>query len=133
MNLKTIIPFIAILSFASCSDAQKTTDVAVDQLTGTKIVRASLGEFKSRMQDENVQLLDVRTDDEYKAGHIADAQQIDYFSSDFKDQVDKLDREKAVLIYCASGNRSSKAIEVMKTMGFKEIVELQGGYNAWDE
>lgn len=133
MNLKTIIPFIAILSFASCSDAQKTTDVTVDQSTGTKILRASLSEFKSRMQDENAQLLDVRTDDEYNAGHIADAQQIDYFSGDFKTQVAALDKEKPVLIYCASGNRSSKAIEVMKTMGFSEIVELQGGYNAWDE
>ena len=129
MNIKILFSFLALLAFSSCSDAQKTTDNS----TGTKIVRASLSEFKSRMQEDNTQLLDVRTDDEYNAGHIADAKQIDYFSADFKDQIAQLDKQKPVLIYCASGNRSSKAIDVMKTMGFTEIVELQGGYNAWDE
>jgi len=91
----------------------------------------------SKMIDENNDnqdfvILDVRTDEEYKSGHIANSANIDYKSSDFKDQVGKLDKNKTYLTYCRSGRRSAGASKTMKELGFENIVMIDGGIMAWD-
>lgn len=127
--------------FVSCSEAQHSSETTepvsttssapqTEQVqTIAKVVPAQ--EFKSMIGNEGYQLLDVRTPQEYNAGKIGDAQNINFFDADFRAQVDKLDKSKPVLIYCASGNRSGKATAIMKTMGFTEIYDLQGGYSSW--
>jgi rhodanese-related sulfurtransferase len=81
----------------------------------------------------DVQLVDVRTPKEYNQGFIKNAKNIDYFSSDFKTQFQELDKEKPLYIYCRSGGRSAKASKILKTLGFKEIYDLKGGYLAWSK
>lgn len=76
-------------------------------------------------------VLDVRTADEFKEGHLAKATMIDYYSSDFKNQVNQLDKTKPVFVYCAGGVRSGKASSILTQLGFKEVYDLQGGFNAW--
>ena len=94
-----------------------------------KVVSAS--EFKSLMTKKGAQLIDVRTTQEYSNGHIADAKNLDFYGSSFKTQLAKLDKSKPVLIYCHSGNRSGQAVNIMKTMGFKEVYDLKGGWSNW--
>ena len=76
-------------------------------------------------------ILDVRTADEYKKGHLANATLIDYYGSNFKDQINQLDKSKPVFVYCASGGRSASAAKILGQLGFKEVYDLQGGFNAW--
>ena len=65
-------------------------------------------------------------------GIVLDAgMSINYFDKDFKNQVGKLDKAKPVYVYCHSGGRSSKAMNIMKSQGFKAIYNLTGGYAAW--
>jgi len=90
----------------------------------------------SKLIDENNNnqefvILDVRTDEEYKSGHIANSMNIDYKSSDFKDQVGKLDKNKTYLTYCRSGRRSTGASKTMKELGFENIIMIEGGMIAW--
>ena len=61
-----------------------------------------------------VQLVDVRTPQEWGTGHIDGALHIDWFDDDFKVRVAKLDKEKPVRLYCAAGGRSEEAREVMR-------------------
>ena len=56
---------------------------------------------------------------------------IDYYNSTFKEELDKLDKTKPLLLYCRSGNRSGKAGKIATNLGFKEIYDLEGGYSAW--
>jgi rhodanese-related sulfurtransferase len=56
---------------------------------------------------------------------------INVHDADFSAQLAKLDKDKPVLVYCAAGSRSARAVSIMKEMGFSEIHELKGGYNAW--
>ena len=72
-------------------------------------------------------IIDVRTKEEYNSGHIKDAINIDFYSSDFEKQISKLDKNKNYLIYCMSGGRSSEVLEIMREMNFKNISELEGG------
>ncbi|CAM1345640.1 rhodanese-like domain-containing protein [Tenacibaculum amylolyticum] len=91
----------------------------------------SLNEFEKAIQIENVQLIDVRTPEEYADGHIENAAVINYFGDDFKEKAQQLDKNKPVYLYCKSGKRSAKASKVLGELGFTKIYDLQGGYNAW--
>ncbi len=73
------------------------------------IINLEPQEFRKQIQAAHVQLIDVRTAEEYDAGHIEGAENIDYKSNDFLMKLDKLDREKPVYIYCRIGNRSNNA------------------------
>ncbi|MBW5392865.1 rhodanese-like domain-containing protein [Brachyspira pilosicoli] len=77
----------------------------------------------------NLVILDVRTREEYLAGNIPNAVNIDVLSQDFKSKIDMLDKNKEYLIYCRSGNRSSIASSIMSTNGFINIYNLENiGY-----
>lgn len=77
----------------------------------------------------NMVILDVRTREEYLAGNIPNAINIDVLSQDFKSKIDMLDKNKEYLIYCRSGNRSSIASSIMSTNGFINIYNLENiGY-----
>ena len=87
-------------------------------------------EFAVLMQKEYV-LVDVRTPEEYANGALPSAINISVTSLNFPIAINRLDKEKPVLIYCKSGTRSARAAIAMKALGFEQIYELDGGYLAW--
>lgn len=84
-----------------------------------------------RLADTNVVVLDVRTPDEFKAGHIRGAKSVDFRSADFAKKLGELDRNRTYLVHCASGGRSTSSLETFQKLGFKSVVHLDGGFNAW--
>jgi thioredoxin 1 len=96
---------------------------------GNKILNEQA--FKNKLQKENVVLLDVRTPEEYKAGHLKNAVLLDYNAGVFDSSFQKLDKEKTYLIYCRSGKRSDNAATKMKQAGFKKIYQLKDGITGW--
>lgn len=89
--------------------------------------------YNELMKDHSIQLVDVRTADEFNEGTIGKAQNIDYLSEDFTVKLKGLNKDEPVYVFCRSGNRSEKARKIMLDLGFKEVYDLQGGYNAWTE
>lgn len=87
--------------------------------------------YNALINDETIQLIDVRTPEEFEAGTIGKAQNIDYLSEDFTVGLDVLDKTQPVYVFCRSGNRSEKARQIMLDLGFTEVYDLNGGYNAW--
>ena len=90
-------------------------------------------EFKSKLDTSTYLLIDVRTKTEYTKGYIKNAINISYLSDDFEKQIQQLDKEILVLLYCHSGNRSRKAMDLMNINGFKQVFNLVGGNVAWKE
>jgi rhodanese-related sulfurtransferase len=76
-------------------------------------------------------LIDLRTPEEFVKGHIENALNIDFNSSDFSAQISNLNKEHYFLIYCSAGGRSNKAASLMESLGFKKVYELKGGYRNW--
>lgn len=88
--------------------------------------------YAQAIKGKKVQLVDVRTANEFKNGHIKNAVNIDFFNaSGFKQAFLKMDKEKPVYLYCRSGARSQKAARRLVDMGFSEIYDLKGGYSRW--
>ena len=88
-------------------------------------------DFKSLSSVEDIQLIDVRTIEEYNSGYIVGALNIDFYKSSFIDSINVLDKSKTTVIYCKSGNRSSKSALMMKSLGFKNVYNLKEGMNGW--
>lgn len=125
--------FISFILLCSCSDAQVKSEGRESKKNSTINKVVSPDKFKELMNNENVQLVDVRTAEEYKGGKIGNAINIDYYSSSFKDEIAKLDKNRTVLVYCAAGGRSAKAAKIFSDMGFVEIYDLNGGYRNWNQ
>ncbi|WP_223550981.1 rhodanese-like domain-containing protein [Aestuariivivens sp. NBU2969] len=95
----------------------------------TKIVTQE--EMEALLQNKGVQLVDVRTPEEYSEGFIPGAINIDFLSPTFLEDIESLDKEKPIIVYCQSGGRSGKCSKKLEEAGFKKIYDLQGGYSKW--
>ncbi|MDG1889172.1 MAG: rhodanese-like domain-containing protein [Flavobacteriaceae bacterium] len=85
----------------------------------------------SNLLNNEIVVIDVRTNKEFKEGNIETSFNLDFQKREFIDSLDKLDKNKQYLIYCASGNRSLKASHIMKSLGFKIIYNYKKGYKDW--
>lgn len=80
---------------------------------------------------KDVVVIDLRTDAEFKGGHIAGAKNIDFLDSDFAKKIGELDKSKTYLVHCGSGGRSTKSLDVFKSQNFRSILHLNEGFKAW--
>jgi hydroxyacylglutathione hydrolase len=91
-----------------------------------------------RREENGLAVLDVRTADEWRDGHIADAHFMPYTSLAPQLEVPAqwdaldLDRDGPIAVTCAAGNRSSTAISLMLRQGFRNVLNVTGGMEAWN-
>jgi len=93
--------------------------------------RLGIKQLAARDMDgkKGVMLIDVRTDKEYNTGHIPGAVHIPL--ADVGAKAKKIKKDKEIVVYCQSGNRSIWAIKRLMAMGYTNLWNLKGGYNAW--
>ena len=123
MNTRVFLTLAAgLLCVLAYADEKKAHDGAihVEPAGAEKLIK-----------DGKVAILDVRTADEYKEGHIAGAQNIDFTENDFEKRVSALDKSKAYLLHCGSGRRSTASLEIFQKLGFQHLYHLDGGLKAW--
>ncbi|MFK7933435.1 MAG: rhodanese-like domain-containing protein [Saprospiraceae bacterium] len=122
----------------------ETVDSAADRSCKTprwRILKSQLNNYspidfkKEYTQAENPILLDVRQPHEYANFHLEDAIHINYFAEDFWDEIEKLDSNRPIFVYCRSGRRSMRVCTLMRNGGFSKenIYHLDGGLNTWEE
>ncbi len=85
--------------------------------------------------DKHCIVVDVRTPTEFAIGHIPGAINISYLAEDFWDQMEQLNPEQTIFVYCRTGRRSIRACTLMRNGGFENerIFNLEGGYILWQE
>jgi len=89
-------------------------------------------EFKKQIDTKKSILIDLRTPDEIsKKGKIKGAEEIDFLAKDSEALIDKLDKKKTYLIYCAGGGRSGECAELMQKKGFAKVINLEKGFDDW--
>jgi rhodanese-related sulfurtransferase len=91
--------------------------------------------IQAEAQNPEFVILDVRTPDEYKDGHVdpqgAELVNLDFYDSSFKEGLAELDKSKVYMVYCRSGNRSSQTLSIMEEMGFESVYHMSKGFNDW--
>ena len=120
MSKSLFILMLSILGFMGCN-AQRGSSIDSKEAYG--LIKA----------DSNIAILDVRTAKEFADGHVAGAVNIDVNQTDFAQKIDQLDRSKTYIVYCRSGRRSSKAVGIMATKGFKNLYNVSDGFLGWNK
>ena len=116
----TILLFVATLAI-SCNTKSQSQSDAISVITST--------EFKEKSVTHPI--IDVRTPQEFREGHIEGAININYFDKTFLDQIAKYEKNEPLFIYCKSGNRSDQASKKIADFGFTKIYDLEGGILNW--
>ena len=125
---KILLYSFLFLAVVSC---KKEESSKVSSSTVTLIQPEVLAKL---MTEKNIQLVDVRTPEEYKRGAIEGAVLINFRDANFLELMkSKLNTEKPVYLYCASGGRSGKASSLLLENGFQNVYDLEGGYSAWSK
>ncbi len=76
-------------------------------------------------------ILDVRTPEEFREGHLSGAVNLNLLAPDFTAKLGALDRGNTYLVYCRSGNRSAKAVRTMERTDFRSIYHMRDGIIGW--
>ena len=121
-SVKVVLGLVMIFALQSCTSSNAQSP---------QVKRISNEELQTLLAKSNIQLVDVRTPQEYAQGHLANSQLIDFTRPDFKEKISQLDKDQPIVVYCAVGGRSASATNVLKSAGFKEIYDLQRGIRGW--
>ena len=116
-----LILIIQFIFVPSCNTNAQNSNISVD-------------EFEKGIKQNDIQLLDVRTPEEFQAGHLANALHANWNNdAEFQLRTKALDKSKPLYVYCLAGGRSAEAMSWLKKNGFKNVYNLQGGINAWQQ
>ena len=122
-QLLTVL-LISIVGLISCQDTKSSKSGIKETI--------SVDQFDQKLSaSPGAQLIDVRTPEEFAGGHLKAALNINFNSGDFETQLGKLDKSKAVFVYCLSGGRSSSAANKLADGGFSEVYNMDGGIMKW--
>ena len=134
INIKSLM-ILAIICIIAVSCARVFTRGSATANTNALTAFSNVGvdEFQTLIADPNMQLLDVRTPEEFDDGHIAGATLVDVNDSSFVERaVAILDKQRPVAVYCRSGRRSARAANLLVAQGYT-VTNLNGGVMAWQD
>lgn len=126
-KIKIILVIITIIFLSGCQNQEKMKK----ENKGKILTSINAKEFFNLTQDKNNILIDIRTQGEFNQGHIKNAQIIDYYSQNFQNKLQTLDKTKTYLIYCRSGSRSASTLYLMEQLGFENVYNLEYGLIEW--
>jgi phage shock protein E len=121
--MKKIVAVIAVLVALVVSGCGSSSTSAVSNVDSSG--------FQQAISQPGVVVIDVRTPDEFAAGHIAGAQNINVEDANFSTAIGTLDKQATYAVYCRSGRRSAVATDAMAQAGFTSLVNLNGGVADW--
>ena len=119
---KRLGQLLVVAGCISCARAAETNVNHVNAVQAQKLIA-----------EKKVVVLDVRTPEEFAAGHIAGATNLNFRSPDFAKAVSGLDTNKTYLLQCASGNRSTQALPTFQKLQFQSLYHLDGGIKGWEK
>ncbi len=122
------VALVLLTVLAGCSST-----TAVDQQITTVSPAEAAAIIEQNAGNADFVLLDIRTPEEYGAGKIAGAVNIDFYDADFRDQLDTLDKDVHYVVYCNSGNRSGQSLPIFEDLGFARVENVATGIAGWYE
>lgn len=135
---------VATLIVAGCASTEAAPDAsdATTQTAADDPAAADAPGVRSQaaadvaplLDDPDVVVLDIRTPEEVAEARLpGEVVNIDFYEPDFQDQLAALDPDASYVMYCRSGNRSGTARGIMSQLGFRDVVDIDGGIVGWSE
>jgi rhodanese-related sulfurtransferase len=100
----------------------------------TRIKEVTVADTRDRLaSNSGVRLIDVREDDEWRAGHAAGAEHLGKGIIERDIEAKLPDKSTEVILYCGGGFRSALAADVLQEMGYTNVWSMAGGWKAWQD
>lgn len=125
---------LILMALYGCQPSSKTESASIESTsptTSASVITLTAQEFAAKSPAGTI--LDVRTAGEVAQGKIEGALFIDFYSSDFLDQVSQISKDQEVYLYCAVGARSEEAARMLLQQGYTKVYHLQGGIQGWSQ
>jgi len=119
---KTYLTLGALCLLIACASVKSFTDITPHEAQNL---------IEKQARNNVLVLLDVRTPEEFAAGHLNGALNLNLNVPDFADRLNELDKTKVYLVYCKGGVRSARAMQIMQKQGFRQVYNLSGGLTKW--
>lgn len=120
MKNKMILP-VLVLFLASFATAEAQNKIQVNSKEVKELLK----------KNKDLIIIDVRTPNEFNAGHLKGALNIDVNQYDATSKIDKLNRNAKYIVYCRTSNRSGMAVQYMMQKGFKTVYQMMDGFPGW--
>ncbi len=118
-----VLGAVVTLIQLQAAEESKKKDTAVNHVNAKQAQKL--------IEEKKVVVLDVRTPEEFKEGHLAGATNINFRGPDFEKRIGQLDKSKSYLVHCAAGGRSTQSLPILKKQEIKSVYHLDGGFNSW--
>ena len=133
--MKYNIILLLLWALTSCQSPSKetlsTSESNALHPVEKQIETVDFAQTSAIIKNKTVVIIDVRTAEEYRAGHIPHALNIDVDADNFTTQINNLNKEHHYLVYCETGVRSTEASEIMQKEGFPSIKNFKDGWKSW--
>jgi rhodanese-related sulfurtransferase len=129
----TVAAGVLLVSVLALALVTSNVQPSVIGVSTPRFTTVKPAEFAQEVAETGAVIIDIRTAAEYDTGKLSGAISIDYYKTDFRAQLAKLDKSKPYKLYCNSGNRSASAVAIMRDLGFSDVTELAGGIQAWKQ
>ena len=113
-----VLALVAVFAIAACGSDDSAGTAGAYTVTADEAVEM--------IESGERTIIDVRPPEEFAAGHVVGAVNIDVDGADFESRIAELDTEEPYLVYCRSGNRSARAAEQMEAAGIADIADAGG-------
>lgn len=110
---------VIVITMAACSESQNSSSTTEQQ------------DYVQLAKTPGITVLDVRTAEEFTAGHLPNAVNVDINAADFEAKIKAMDPVKKYLVYCRTGSRSTAAVGIMQQLGFTDVINMEAGISAW--
>jgi len=120
MKTKMILP-VLVLFLASFATVEAQNKIQVNSKEVKELLK----------KNKDLIIIDVRTPNEFNAGHLKGALNIDVNQYDATSKIDKLNRNARYIVYCRTSNRSGMAVQYMMQKGFKTVYQMMDGFPGW--
>ena len=128
--IRLLVILLALASLNVLADVKSKEEISREaKAKASHISSQQLSDYL--VKKENIVLLDIRTEDEYEAGHIQGAQWLPRGTLEYSIQDIVTDPAARIVLYCNSGGRSALATMTLGDMGYTNVVDLDGGFKAW--
>lgn len=123
--------FAIVLAILCCGAAARAADSSAPKAPDSIVTHVDSQQANKLIAEKKAVVLDIRTPEEFKAGRIGGATNINFRAADFEQRIAGLDKSKSYIVHCAAGSRSTQSLAIFEKLNFRSIYHLDGGLNAW--
>jgi len=134
MNIRCSLKVLAFYAIVFCAFVRLyAADPSAAERKEQTVKHVDAKQAEKLVSEHKVIVLDIRTPEEFKSGHIAGATNVDFNAPDFEETINSLSKTNAYLVHCAVGGRSTRSLKLFVKHQFESIYHLDGGIEAWEK